>query len=102
MGTGRHDGHALDALPLLQWLAARGASLEVQDEDGNALLHQIDWSLGSAVTEPILAWALGDAGVQHFDVRNSDGDTPPLLCAYASPSGADALRCLRLFEKAGA
>lgn len=98
----RHNGQDVDAVPMLRWLAARGASLDALDEQGNSLLHLMDWSHGATVVEPLLAWALGEAQVGHAGVRNSDGDTPPMLCAYASPSGGDALRCLRLFEKSGA
>jgi hypothetical protein len=100
--VGRHGSKGLDAVPLLRWLAGRGPNLEALDEEGNAILHLIDWSCGAAVTEPLLAWALDEAQVRHLDLRNSEGDTPALLCAYASPSGGDALRCLRLLAQAGA
>lgn len=97
-----HGSKGFDAVPLLRWLASKGADLEATDDESCALLHQVDWSFGAAVAEPLLTWALREAGLQHVDLRNSDGETPPLLCAYASPSGGDALRCLRLFEAAGA
>jgi len=91
-----------DAVPLLRWLAARGADLEAVDEERNALLHMVDFSFGAEVARPLLAWALSEALVRHMDQRNSDGDTPALLCAYGSPTGHDALSCLQLFEAAGA
>jgi len=101
-GEGLGPGGALDAVPLLRWLHAHGASLEAADEEGNALLHMVDWSLGAAVVAPLVAWALQEGKVLHKDARNQDGDTPALLCAYSSPSGDDALRCLELLEAAGA
>lgn len=100
--AGRHGSKGLDAVPLLQWLVAHGADVEAQDEEGNALLHLVDWSLGAATVEPLVTWALSEAQVKHVDLRNSEGETPAQLCAYASPSGGDALRGLRLLEQAGA
>jgi len=98
----RHGTDGFDALPLLKWLAARGANLEAVDEEANSLLHMVDWSFGAAVALPLINWALSEAHVQHKDQRNNDGDTPALLCAYASPSGEEALHCLEVFEAAGA
>lgn len=101
--AGRHNQNGgWNALPLLQALAARGADLEAMDEEGNGILHMIDWTFGAVAALPLLSWALNEAEVKHFEVRNRDGDTPPLLCAYCCPSGSDALQCLRLFEAAGA
>lgn len=98
----RHADGGFDCLPLLRWLAEHGANLEAMDEESNGLLHMIDWSFGATAVAPLLEWALDEVGLRHFDSRNSDGDTPSMLCAYASPSGQDALRSLRLFETAGA
>merc|ERR1711988_378085 len=58
--------------------------------------------MGAATVLPILDWAFREASVQHKNARNSSGETPTLLCAYASPSGEDALQCLMAFEAAGA
>eukprot|EP00928_Gymnodinium_smaydae_P064753 TRINITY_DN48018_c0_g1_i1.p1 TRINITY_DN48018_c0_g1~~TRINITY_DN48018_c0_g1_i1.p1 ORF type:complete len:355 (-),score=65.51 TRINITY_DN48018_c0_g1_i1:322-1341(-) len=88
-------------LALLQWLLDRGADLDKLDEEGNGLLHMIDYSLGFNVIEPLLVWALHDASLQHVDHRNFDSDTPALLCAYNSPTGEDALRGLQLMDAAG-
>lgn len=100
--VGRHGANGLDAVPLLRWLVRHGADLEAVDEERNALLHKVDWSLGADIVVPLVTWALDEARVQHKSQRNQDGDTPALLCSYDSPSGADALRCLELFEKANA
>merc|ERR1719235_939865 len=58
--------------------------------------------MGAAAIHGLLHWALIEARVQHKNSRNSSGDTPALLCAYASPSGDDAFHCLKIFEAAGA
>merc|ERR1711862_41358 len=92
----RHGGPfgTMDALPLLQWLHARGADLDSVDEKGDAVLHVLDWSIGETAFVPLLRWLLQDVGVQHLDHRNSAGDTPSFLCACYCTNGDDAQRGL--------
>mmetsp|Transcript_81051 Transcript_81051/g.229510 ORF Transcript_81051/g.229510 Transcript_81051/m.229510 type:complete len:331 (-) Transcript_81051:88-1080(-) len=101
-GAASGQGEPLDAAPLLRWLSAHGADMEATDQDGNTLLHMVDWEYGADAIVPLVQWALMEANVQHKDLRNHDGWTPAALCASHSPSGADALRGLELLEAAGA
>eukprot|EP00929_Paragymnodinium_shiwhaense_P062651 TRINITY_DN31288_c0_g1_i1.p1 TRINITY_DN31288_c0_g1~~TRINITY_DN31288_c0_g1_i1.p1 ORF type:complete len:346 (-),score=46.76 TRINITY_DN31288_c0_g1_i1:354-1334(-) len=100
--AGRHGTDGFDALPLLTWLQERGANCDAVDEEGNALLHMVQWNLGFSVFAPVVEWALSVAQVQHANTRNGDGDTPAMICAYDAPTGDDAWAGLRLFEAAGA
>eukprot|EP00933_Yihiella_yeosuensis_P072604 TRINITY_DN81043_c0_g1_i1.p1 TRINITY_DN81043_c0_g1~~TRINITY_DN81043_c0_g1_i1.p1 ORF type:complete len:354 (+),score=67.39 TRINITY_DN81043_c0_g1_i1:96-1157(+) len=97
-----HPRTSFNAMPGLRSLVAKGSNFDFLDENGNALLHHVDYSLGFASLEALLRFLLEEVGVRHYDHRNRDGDTPVLLCSYQAPSGGDALRCLKLFEAAGA
>jgi len=98
MITMRHGRNGFDALESLRWLANRGVDFEALDEEGNALLHMIDWSFGADVVLPLLNWAFNEARVTHCNLRNRAGWTPALLCAENAASGDDAFRCLQVLE----
>eukprot|EP00927_Polykrikos_kofoidii_P072273 TRINITY_DN68408_c0_g1_i1.p1 TRINITY_DN68408_c0_g1~~TRINITY_DN68408_c0_g1_i1.p1 ORF type:complete len:385 (+),score=62.66 TRINITY_DN68408_c0_g1_i1:167-1156(+) len=91
----------LDVVPLISWLKDRGANLEAVDEEGNGVLHMVEWGCGADVVLPLVSWLLQDGGISQKNARNRDWNTPGLLSASESPSGEDALRCLQAFEAAG-